>query len=120
MDLIEIRGIRVQGRHGANPGERERPQPFDVDVRIEADLRAAASSDNLTDTIDYAALYAMVAQLVGSRSYTLLERLAGEILSAILTDPRVARASVSIAKPALLDGATPRVTIERERGASRT
>jgi 7,8-dihydroneopterin aldolase/epimerase/oxygenase len=114
MDLITLRGLRVYGRHGANPGERDTPQPFDIDVRAEIDLHAAASSDNLDDTLDYAALHARIVTAVESTSYALLERLASDVLDAVFTDHRVARAEVSIGKPGLLDGATPAVTLVRE------
>ena len=52
-DAIEISGIRVFGRHGANAGEKDVPQPFDVDVRLDIDLSAARRSDALADTLDY-------------------------------------------------------------------
>ena len=32
MDVIELRGVRAYGKHGANPGERDRDQPFDADT----------------------------------------------------------------------------------------
>lgn len=114
MDVIHLRGVRAYGRHGANPGERDRDQPFDVDVVIELDLRQAEVSDNLGDTLDYAKLHHRVTDIVQSTSFTLLERLAAEIVRAIFSDARVARAEVEIAKPSLLDGATPSVRLRRE------
>ncbi len=115
MDRIALRGLRVMGRHGANPGERDREQPFDIDVVAELDLRTAQRSDDLSDTLDYAALRDRIAQVVSSTSYALLERLAGDVLDAVFADPRVVRAEVTIAKPALLEGATPAVTLARDR-----
>lgn len=114
-DRIELRGIRVWGRHGANPGEKDRPQPFDLDLMLEVDLSAAERSDMLADTIDYDALHRGVVRIVQTRSFDLLERLAGEIAALALRDARVCRASISIAKPRLLDGTTPVVTLERVR-----
>lgn len=114
MDVIALRGMRVYGKHGANPGERDREQPFDVEIAVEMDLSAAQHSDELGDTLNYAALHQRVAAIVQSTSYMLLERLAGEILRAVFADPRVARAEIEIAKPELLDGATPSVRLRRE------
>ena len=114
MDVITLRSVRAYGRHGAKPGEREREQPFDLDVVVEMDLRQAQSSDDLGDTLDYARLHERITGIVQSTSFTLLERLAGEILHAIFADTRVARAQVDIAKPELLDGATPSVRLARE------
>ena len=114
MDVITLRGMRVMGRHGANPGERDADQPFDVEIELHADLSAAEHSDDLRDTIDYDALHKRVAQIVRSTSFALLERLAGEILVAIFEDTRVERAIVTIGKPQLLDAATPSVRLQRD------
>ena len=37
-DRIEIRGLRVLGVHGLLPEERDRPQPFEVDLDLVLDL----------------------------------------------------------------------------------
>lgn len=115
MVVIEVRGIRVYGKHGANAGERDRAQAFDVEVEIEGDFGAALGSDDLRDTLDYAALHEEIARLVRERSFALLERLASELLEVLLRDPRARRARVRIAKPGILSGATPSVTLCRER-----
>ncbi|MFN2448898.1 MAG: dihydroneopterin aldolase [Candidatus Baltobacteraceae bacterium] len=114
MDVIELRGMRVYGKHGANPGERDREQIFELNVRLELDLAQAASGDELQATLDYAALHARIKATVESTSFRLLERLASEVMGAIFADARVARAGVRIAKPQLLEGATPSVLLQRE------
>jgi dihydroneopterin aldolase len=114
-DSIQISGIVAYGRHGADPGEQDVPQPFDIDLSFELDLSAARRSDALDDTLDYAALHATVVRLVGERSYALIERLGAELLDAILADARVQRATVRIAKPGRLDGATPAVILHASR-----
>jgi dihydroneopterin aldolase len=115
MDRIEITGIRAFGRHGADVGEKDVPQPFDIDVTLELDLSAARRSDALGDTVDYATLHATIVRLVRERSYDLLERLGADLLAAILSDGRVRRATVRIAKPQLLAGATPAVVVHAAR-----
>lgn len=116
MDRIALHGIRVRARHGADPGERDREQEFLVDVVAELDLSAAARSDDLGQTLHYGDLYRRVVKAVRDGSHALLERVAADVLDVVFADGRVARASVTIAKPQLLDGATPSVTLERERG----
>ncbi len=111
MDRIEVRGLRAYGRHGANLGEQDVAQPFDLDLDVELDLRAARASDDLADTIDYDALTRRVRATVATRSFRLLERLADEIVNGIMGDERIVRAAVRIAKPTILDGATPAVTV---------
>lgn len=114
MDLIELRGIRVKGKHGANPGERDRKQPFDIDIKLELDLSAGERSDDLEQTVNYDALHKAVVKIVSEESFVLLERLAGAIVDRMFRDGRIAAAEVRVAKPRLLDGATPSVTVRRE------
>ncbi len=114
-DRIEVRGIRAFGRHGITPSERENEQPLDIDVVLELDVATARRSDRLTDTLDYAAIHARVVALVGERSYALLERLGDEIVEALLADQRIVAVAVTLAKPGILDGATPRVIIHGAR-----
>jgi dihydroneopterin aldolase len=115
LDTIALCGIRAFGHHGADPGEKVVAQPFDIDVTLELDLSAARRSDALADTLDYSTLHATIVRLVADRSYDLIERLGADLLDAILADPRVQRASVRIAKPELLAGATPAVTVHAVR-----
>jgi FolB domain-containing protein len=113
MDAIRLRGIRAYGRHGADAGERERRQLFEIDVTAELDLRSASVSDDLTKTLDYAALHARLVRVVATTSYALLERLAADLVAVLFEDRGVRRAIVTITKPNILRGATPSVTLER-------
>lgn len=113
MGEISLHGVRAYGRHGANPGERERRQLIEIDLTAELDLQAAQTSDDLEQTIDYDALHARVIRIVATTSFALLERLGGEILDAVFDDDRVARATVTLSKPQILAGATPSVTLAR-------
>ena len=117
-DGISLRGIRAYGKHGANPRERDFAQPFDVDVELDVDLSAARASDALADTIDYAALHAHVVRLVETQSFALLERLGETIVRAIMSDERIGAVRLTLAKPGLLAGATPAVTLRESRRAS--
>lgn len=114
-DTIALRGIRAFGRHGANPGEKDVPQPFDVDVAIGVDLAAARRSDTLADTVDYAELHREIVRIIATTSYDLLERIAQDVLDLVFADRRVTYAEVSIGKPRLLAGATPVVTVRQSR-----
>lgn len=114
MDRISLRNIVAHGKHGANPGERDRAQPFHIEVDLDIDLTRAGQTDQLHDTVDYAAVHRTVVAIVEEQSYQLLERVASVVLDEILRDPRIIRASLSIAKPELLDGATPSVKLIRD------
>ena len=48
MDQIELRGLRVRGRHGVLAFERRDGQDFLVDAVLSVDTRPAAATDDLT------------------------------------------------------------------------
>ena len=103
-DRIALRGMRFLGRHGVELEERLEPQSIDVDVELEMDLSRPAESDELSDTIDYAAVFELVRSIVEGRSFRLLEALAGEIARAVVAahgadDPRLASVEVRVRKP---------------------
>lgn len=119
-DRIELRGLRVLGVHGALPEERDRAQPFEVDLDVEADLSGAGASDRLPDTVDYGAVTAAAAAVVSGERHHLLERLAHRIASDVAgLDPRIRAVTVTVRKlrpPLPADLASAGVRIRRERG----
>ena len=117
-DRIELRGLRVLGRHGVLPEERERDQPFEVDLDVEADLSPAGCSDDLGDTLDYGAVARAAAAVVAGEPSALLERVAQRIADAVLADERVASVTVAVRKlrpPVPVDLATAGVRVTRRR-----
>lgn len=86
------------GTHGALPEERQRAQPFEVDLDVEADLAAAGSSDDLDDTLDYGAIATAARQVIEGTSVRLLERLAERIAEEVRAIPGVDRVTVTVRK----------------------
>ena len=84
MDRIFLRGMRFMACHGVLPPEQEIPQPFEVDVELGLDLRAAGESDDLSDTVNYAEVYEIVRDTVEGESKHLIEALAEEIADDLL------------------------------------
>jgi 7,8-dihydroneopterin aldolase/epimerase/oxygenase len=115
VSQIALRGVRAFGRHGVDPGEKDHLQPFDLDLELDVDLEKARVSDALGDTVDYAALHRRVLEIVATTSFALLERLGQCVLDEVLRDHRVVAARVTVAKPGLLAGATPAVTVTASR-----
>ena len=98
MDHIVIAGIRELGVHGVLPEEQARPQPFEVDLELHVDLAPAGKSDELDDTVDYAAVSEAVSRVISSEQYQLLERLAARIAEVCAADPRVLGVTVEVRK----------------------
>lgn len=107
------------GVHGALPEERDRAQPFEVDVDLAADLAVAGASDALADTVDYGSVASAVERVVAGEHHQLLERLATRITDVVLgLDPRIAAVTVTVAKlrpPVPVDLESAAVTISRSR-----
>ena len=117
-DTIELRGLRVMAYCGILPEELERRQPFEIDVDVDVDLRAAATSDDLGNTIDYGALVADIERLAVDVRYGLLERFAGEVAASVLEHDRALATRVTIRKlrpPVPQDLGSSGVTVRRSR-----
>ena len=101
---------------GILPEEVERRQPFEIDVDVECDLRAAGQSDDLENTIDYGGLVASIEALAVNNRYGLLERFASDVASAVLVPDLATAATVTVRKlrpPVPQDLASSGVTIRR-------
>lgn len=98
-DRITLTGLRVRGNHGVFEHERRDGQEFVVDVVVWLDLRKAAASDDLTDTLDYGALADVAAGIVGGEPCDLIETVAGRIADAVLAGARVDAVEVTVHKP---------------------
>ena len=83
-DRIELRGLRALGIIGVLPEERERAQPFELDIDLEADLHPAGHSDDLADTIDYGRAVALAERVVTTEQHLLLERVAQRVADELL------------------------------------
>ena len=121
-DRIEVRGLRVFGRHGVLPAERRDGQDFIVDVALEVDTRPAAASDSLAETVDYSLVARRLADIVGGEPVALVETLAQRLADSCLSDPRVTAVEVTVHKPDAPVGLPVEdvvVRIRRMRGDSR-
>jgi 7,8-dihydroneopterin aldolase/epimerase/oxygenase len=84
MDRITLSSMRFEGLLGETQAERAYPQMLEVDLVIETDLAAAATSDALADTVDYGPIVELAERTIEGRSYRLLEGLAGALAAGVL------------------------------------
>ncbi|MBQ9376625.1 MAG: dihydroneopterin aldolase [Schwartzia sp.] len=118
-DKIELVGMDFFGRHGCSEEERLVGQRFLVDVTLYLDLAAAGRTDDMGETVDYAAVFDDVRRVVEGKSAALLETVAERIAAMLLGKyARLERVRVTVHKPyAPLPGrfADAAVTIRRSR-----
>ena len=79
---ISLRNVRFRAFHGVMPQERRVGADFLVNLRVGYPLEKAMQSDEVGDTLNYAALYEVVKTEMMQPSH-LLEHVAGRIVSAI-------------------------------------
>lgn len=115
MDQIYIRQLKLKAMIGVYPRERKTPQPVIVDLVLHIDLQVAGRSDQLKDTVDYAALVERVRRAVAKSRCQLIEALAAHIADLCLRVPRIAAVDVTVAKPGALPGVGVAVTVHRSR-----
>jgi dihydroneopterin aldolase len=80
---IRIERLRVRAFHGVLPQERQVGGDFVVTLRIGYPWQRAMESDDVSDTLDYAAVYRLVRCEMAVPSQ-LLEHVAGRIVQALL------------------------------------
>jgi dihydroneopterin aldolase len=102
MITVELRGLRLFGRHGVHPSEKENGQEFLFDVELEVGERG--SSDRLEDAVDYGAVALAVQQVSDAHSYDLLEALAGAVADDLMERFAPERLLVRVVKPAVKPG----------------
>ena len=118
MDIIFIEDLRIKTRIGIYPWEKVVPQTLALDIRMGVAAPAQAS-DNIRDTVDYAAVCARLRAELSTRHFNLLENLAEFFAALILEAFAVQWVRLSIAKPGALPDAR-RVGVVIERTAVKT
>jgi dihydroneopterin aldolase len=92
---VFLTGIRAEGRHGARAGEKERPQPFVVDLDVGVD----AARDSIGATADYREVSDAVREIVEQGSFDLIEAMAEAIARRVASFPHVGEVTVVVHKP---------------------
>lgn len=118
MDKILFNRMEFWGYHGAFPEENKLGQRFYVDLELSCDLSRAGHSDNLNDTVNYADVYTTTKQVVEGERYALVEAVAEQIASRLLTQyVLIAEVLVRVVKPdPPIPGHYQSVAVEIKRG----
>ncbi|MHB0867635.1 MAG: dihydroneopterin aldolase [Thermoleophilia bacterium] len=98
---ITIKNLEVFAHHGLLPEERRLGQQFLFDIGLSLKHSAAPDTDDVADTVDYAAVCDCVVEVATAATYNLLEKVAAVTADAILERfPAVDRVKVRVAKAA--------------------
>ena len=116
MDKIFLKELTTETVIGIFDWEREVKQTIAIDLEMSADIRSAARTDSIKDTLNYKAVAKRLLAFIQESRYQLVETLAEEIARLVLTEFPVEWVKVTLHKPgAIRHSRDVGVMIERSR-----
>jgi dihydroneopterin aldolase len=116
MDKIFIHALKTETIVGIFDWERQVKQTVVMDIEFSADIRKAALSDSIDDTLNYKGVAKRVLAFVEESSFHLVETLAEHIAMLILDEFGVSWVSIALSKPgAIRSSRDVGVKLERTR-----
>ncbi len=112
-----LKDLRVDCIIGIYPNERAAEQTVVLDVELDYDFAAPASSDAIADAVDYDAVAVSITALLKTARFQLIETMAERAAALLLAEVPVATAvRVEVRKPAAVPAAACSfVRVERRR-----
>jgi dihydroneopterin aldolase len=99
-DQIFVSGLVIHAHHGVMEHESKVGQRFVLDLELSIELKDAARSDKLIDTVSYSAIVETASRAFTEQSYRLVETAAGAVADALLGGfGRVDSVRVTVRKP---------------------
>ncbi len=99
MDQILIKDLLARGVIGISEKERSQPQDILINIVIFTDIRAAAISDDVEESINYRTVSKQVLAHASSVGRFTVEALAEDVARIILENPKVLGVRVRVEKP---------------------
>lgn len=118
MDIIYLRDLRIDTIIGIYDWERRMKQTIIIDLEMATDIRKAANSDNIEDTLNYKAVAKRLMSYVGDSEFELVEALAEKIAEIIMTEFNVPWLRLSLNKKGAVRGVRD-VGVIIERGSQK-
>jgi dihydroneopterin aldolase len=115
MDIIYIRDLRIDALIGIYGWERQIRQTIVLDLEMATDIRKAAATDSIEDTLNYKAVAKRLIDFVSHSEFQLVETLAERITEIVLTEFSVPWVRLELNKKGAVRGARD-VGIIIERG----
>lgn len=117
MDIIFLKDLRIETVIGIFDWERKVRQTVSLDLEMATDIRKAAVTDSIDQTLDYKSVAKRLIGFVEASEYGLVETLAEETARIVVTEFDVPWVRVTLHKPGAIRGARDvGVMIERSEG----
>lgn len=119
MDIIYLHDLKIDTVIGIFEWERRVKQAVILDLDMAADIRKAAASDKIADTLDYKAVSKRLIEYVGANQFQLVETLAERVAEIVLKEFGISWLRLRVNKKGAVRGAVDvGVIIERSRNPS--
>ena len=82
-DRLSLMGMTFHAHHGYEEHEITNGQRFEVDVEMILDITQAATTDHLSDAVDYRRVYQQIQDIVLKQRFYLIETLSLRVATAI-------------------------------------
>ena len=116
MDVIRLKNMQFYGFHGVSESEKHLGGRFEIDLEMHLSLKEACTTDDLTKTINYEAIYQTVDICVKKDKFYLIEALANSVAKNILKSHPIDSLVVKARKPhAPVRGVLDTVEVEIKR-----
>lgn len=115
MDIVYIRDLRIETVIGIYDWEREVRQTVSLDLEMATDIRKAAQSDSIEDTLNYKAVAKRLIQFIGDSQFQLVETMSERCAALVLEEFDVRWLRLRLSKPGAVRGSRD-VGIIIERG----
>ncbi|HET7202479.1 MAG TPA: dihydroneopterin aldolase [Steroidobacteraceae bacterium] len=103
-DTIFLSGLTAECIIGIWDWERKVKQKVVIDLEMAADIRQAAASDRIEDTLDYKKVSKRLQQFVEQSQFQLVETLTDRIAQIVITEFHVPAVKVRLNKQGALRG----------------
>ena len=101
-DWIHLRKVKATCVLGVHPAERNKERTVWMDISLQCDVRKAAVSDQLSDTLDYESIEAEAVAAAKRGRFRLVEALAESVAEVCLKHSGVLTVRVAVEKPKAL------------------
>lgn len=105
MDIIYLRDLRIETVIGVYDWERSIKQTVILDLEMASDIRKAAASDDIADTLDYKSVAKRLIAYVEQSEFQLVETLAERVASIVLEEFSVPWLKLTLNKQGAVRGA---------------
>ncbi len=104
MDIVYIHDLRIEATIGVFEWERRIRQTLVIDLDFGIDNRRPATTDDLSDTIDYGAVATRITAYIEESRFNLVETLAERIADILLNEFKVPWVRLKINKQGAVRG----------------